>query len=401
MKRVLPQGVWSSPIEIDLTNISLQSLLESLIKTLERIETIKEKIEEIKGTGFSDLAPASLSELLDLVSGGSEGSVTLQHYANKTLNETITGSWTFTNQIQVPSIRGSNTQDLLITGKNYGVEIRIDESDSETNTFKITRGSSGSTALLTLDTNGDTSIGGNLSVGGTITGNLTGNAYTASKLQTAVTISLSGALSGSVPFDGSEDVSIDASINAGSVGTTQLGDNSVTSSKLAPGAVIENLGYTPVNKNGDTMTGNLNVPSLTVNGNISSTGIISGKYDFTNRFTVSSSLSNGLALSASTSQNIQSIGVQVPIGKTLYIRRFRAQIVSSGNVVFQVYSNAGSTYSYTFTSSSSLVDVSLNNSIVSGSSSTRPLYIYLNNPSSTTSINVSLASGWWIEFEIV
>jgi len=77
---------------------------------------------------------------------------------------------------------------------------------------------------------------GNLIVNGTIVGNLNGNASTATKLQTARTISLGGALSGNASFDGSADVTINAVINAGAVGTPQLADGAVTANKLAPGA---------------------------------------------------------------------------------------------------------------------------------------------------------------------
>ena len=132
---------------------------------------------------------------------------------------------------------GSNTQDLLINGKNYGIELRIDEGNVGTRAFKVTKTSSGTTTLLSVDSNGNTNISGTLSVSGTITGTLNGNASTASKLQTARNISLSGSLSGSASFDGSADISINASINTGAVGTTQLADNAVTTPKLADGSV--------------------------------------------------------------------------------------------------------------------------------------------------------------------
>jgi hypothetical protein len=103
---------------------------------------------------------------------------------------------------------------------------------------------------------------GNLIVNGTITGNLNGNASTATRLQTARSISLGGALGGSTTFDGSANVTINASINSGAVGTAQLADGAVTAAKLAFGAALANLGYTPVNKAGDTMSGQLTVPSL-------------------------------------------------------------------------------------------------------------------------------------------
>lgn len=132
---------------------------------------------------------------------------------------------------------GSNTQDLLISGKNYGIELRIDEGNVGTRTLKITKTSNGGTTLLSVDSNGNTSISGTLTVTGTITGTLNGNASTATKLQNARRISLGGSLSGSTSFDGSADVTINASINSGAVDTTQLADGAVTTVKIADQAV--------------------------------------------------------------------------------------------------------------------------------------------------------------------
>ena len=53
---------------------------------------------------------------------------------------------------------------------------------------------------------------GSLTVTGGVTATLTGNASTATKLQTARTISLGGSLTGSVSFDGTANVSISASV---------------------------------------------------------------------------------------------------------------------------------------------------------------------------------------------
>jgi hypothetical protein len=132
---------------------------------------------------------------------------------------------------------GSNTQDLLISGKNYGIELRIDEGNVGTRALKITKTSTGGTTLVSVDSNGNTSISGTLSVTGTITGTLNGNASTSSKLQTARNISLGGSLSGSALFDGSNDITINASINSGAVGTNQLADGAVTTVKIADQAV--------------------------------------------------------------------------------------------------------------------------------------------------------------------
>ncbi len=142
MKKVLPQGVWSNVVEIDLTNLSLQSFLENLKKTLERIDLLKDKIVEIKGTSFSDPVVRNLSNV-----------------AARNLNETITGSWTFSSPITVQSIGGPNNTNLLINGRNYGVEIRIDEDSNGGDTFRITRGSGGSTTLMLVQNTGNVGIG--------------------------------------------------------------------------------------------------------------------------------------------------------------------------------------------------------------------------------------------------
>lgn len=64
---------------------------------------------------------------------------------------------------------------------------------------------------------GTTSINNNLVVDGTITGNLLGNANSATQLSTARTIQLSGDVSGIVNFDGSQNINISTSIESNSV----------------------------------------------------------------------------------------------------------------------------------------------------------------------------------------
>lgn len=56
------------------------------------------------------------------------------------------------------------------------------------------------------------------------------------------------------------------SLPDGSITTAKYADNSVTASKLASGSVVSNIGYTPVDRAGDTMNGNLTLPALSVSG---------------------------------------------------------------------------------------------------------------------------------------
>ena len=69
---------------------------------------------------------------------------------------------------------------------------------------------------------------------GNVTGALTGNASTATALQTARDFSITGDLTAAaVSFDGSGNVTLSAELNAGVVGTTELADSAVTTAKIA------------------------------------------------------------------------------------------------------------------------------------------------------------------------
>ena len=59
------------------------------------------------------------------------------------------------------------------------------------------------------------------------------------------------------------------------VTTPKLAAGAVTHQKMAAGAAVGNLGYTPVNKAGDTMSGTLNVPNIVL-----SSGIGNGRITF-------------------------------------------------------------------------------------------------------------------------
>ena len=69
------------------------------------------------------------------------------------------------------------------------------------------------------------------------TGNLSGNATTATTLQTARTIALTGRVTGSASFNGGANASIATAIAAGSITGTDLADGAVTSAKIADGTI--------------------------------------------------------------------------------------------------------------------------------------------------------------------
>lgn len=69
------------------------------------------------------------------------------------------------------------------------------------------------------------------------TGNLSGNATTATTLRTARTIALTGRVTGSASFNGGANASIATAIAAGSITGTDLADGAVTSAKIADGTI--------------------------------------------------------------------------------------------------------------------------------------------------------------------
>jgi len=78
--------------------------------------------------------------------------------------------------------------------------------------------------------------------------NFIGSATSAQKWTTGRSIIMTGDVVGTSPtWDGSTDLTF----------SLTLGNGTVTGSKLASGAVTSNLGYVPVNKTGDTLTGDV------------------------------------------------------------------------------------------------------------------------------------------------
>lgn len=101
---------------------------------------------------------------------------------------------------------------------------------------------------------------------GNITGSITGNAATATKLATPRTIGLSGDVTGTASFDGSANATIAATI--ASVGTSQIANNAVTAAKLGTNEQRQ-IAKAWVNFNGTgtpSIRSSYNVSSVTKNG---------------------------------------------------------------------------------------------------------------------------------------
>ena len=125
---------------------------------------------------------------------------------------------------------------------------------------------------------GNVTIGLPSSITVDVTGDLTGNADTATTLDTARTISLGGSLSGSVSFDGSQDVTITADIVADSIalGTDTTGDYVAGASASGAGIsvtgsggegstlTIENTGVTSVSGTSNEITVSASAGAVTI-----------------------------------------------------------------------------------------------------------------------------------------
>lgn len=137
---------------------------------------------------------------------------------------------------------------------------------------------------LTVNTNSGTiafsnasttlTVANNASVSGTNTGDqttITGNAGTATKLQTARAIAIQGDITGTANFDGSGDISITATLpNLLTAGTY----NSVTVNAKGQVTAGTNTGAGSVNKYAVDITGNGSTTSFAVVHNLGTTDIV-------------------------------------------------------------------------------------------------------------------------------
>jgi hypothetical protein len=135
---------------------------------------------------------------------------------------------------------GDAVANLIQEGDGISVDY-----DDEANTLTIANTGvlsvAGTNNEITVSASaGDVTIGLPESINVDVTGDLTGNADTASALETARTISLGGSLSGSASFDGTENITITASIENGVVSSI-AGTEDQISVSASVGDVIVSL----------------------------------------------------------------------------------------------------------------------------------------------------------------
>ncbi|HHJ4177914.1 TPA: glycine-rich domain-containing protein [Escherichia coli] len=164
----------------------------------------------------------------------------------------LNGGLTATGEIISKSANG-----LRIAYGNYGFFIRNDgshtyfmltDSGNSLGTFNRLR------PLIINNANGTVTIGNGLNVTGGINGSLTGNASTATKLQTARTI-------GGVSFDGSANIDLPGVNKAGNQSTT---GNAATATKLQTVRTIGGVSFDG--------SANIDLPGVNKTGNQNTTG---------------------------------------------------------------------------------------------------------------------------------
>ena len=173
---------------------------------------------------------------------------------------------------------GDAVADLIDAG--YGIELTYDDAgDSLTvaNTGVVSLAGTANEVIVSASSGSVTlSLPDNIHVD--VTGDLTGNADTATSLETTRTISLGGSLSGSVSFDGTSDVTITADIVADSValGTDTTGDYVAGASASGAGIsvtgsggegstlTIENTGVTSLSGTANQITVSASAGAITI-----------------------------------------------------------------------------------------------------------------------------------------
>jgi len=204
-------------------------------------------------------------------------------------NLTVQGNLTVSGTTTTVNTETINLADNIITlNSNEG------GTPSQNAGIEIERGTSPNKTLVWDEANDRWTIGSETFVAGTIIGNIqgqiTGNADTADELSTARTIQLTGDVTGSTSFDGSQNVAISSTVAANVIGANELnvaGTGSATQFLRSDGdgsftwatPVDTNTDTTYSAGNGLSLSGTTFYMSGSYSGNFTATGNITAYSD--------------------------------------------------------------------------------------------------------------------------
>lgn len=230
-----PQYIANDPVRYDLQNAAMSQLMSNDARLKEMVNARGKELDD------HNVDPGAHKT-------GIAGNAAT---ATKVVTTAATGA---SANIAEASMGGSDSARIRVSGAENAGELALETTDNGDEAIvarqytgvyeKVAR-----TASI-LDKNGNTSFPGTV-VAPNFTGALSGNAATATRLQTPRTLSLTGKAAGSTTFDGSANASINVtSINA---------DTATKATQDGAGKVITN---TYLKKAGDTATGDLTAPNF-------------------------------------------------------------------------------------------------------------------------------------------
>ena len=192
------------------------------------------EVARVDGT-FTVGLPSTISGLTSVSSAGFTGGLTgkadtadaLETARNISISGDVAGSVSFDGSANVDisaTIQTGSVENSMLA--NSGLSVSVDGGAVDVvNLGEALKFASGTDIDVTYNsTTNEVAVALEAEIGS----DTTGNAATASALETARTLSLSGDLGGSVSFDGSSNADIDATIQAGSVDNSMLANSGIT-----------------------------------------------------------------------------------------------------------------------------------------------------------------------------
>ena len=178
-------------------------------------------------SSISGLSSVSSTSFTGDLTGKADTADALETARTLSLSGDVAGSVSFdgsANADIVATIQAGSVENSMLA--NSGLSVSVDGGAVDVvNLGEALKFASGTDIDITYNaTTNEVAVALEAEIGS----DTTGNAATASTLETARTLSISGDVAGSVSFDGSANVDIDATIQSGSVENSMLANSSIT-----------------------------------------------------------------------------------------------------------------------------------------------------------------------------